>query len=101
MDKKDIRLRLVLIFVFIGLFTVFCVIRLFNLQVVQGDVYRDKVVNNLVRSYPIKAARGEILDRYGRPLVTNSTGYYIQIQSLDKKNTNLNILQNLQICILH
>lgn len=90
MDKKDIRLRLLLIFCFLGIFTILCVIRLVNLQIVEGQVYRDKVENNLVRSYPIKAPRGEILDRYGRPLVTNGTGYYVQIQSVDKENTNLN-----------
>ncbi|MBQ7097240.1 MAG: penicillin-binding protein 2 [Clostridia bacterium] len=65
-------------------------IRLFNLQIVNGEVNKEKVDNNLVRAYPIKAPRGEILDRYGRPLVTNGTGYYVQIQSVDKENTNLN-----------
>ncbi len=90
MDKKDLRLRLFFILCFLGLFTVLCVIRLFNLQIVQGEEYREKVVNNLVRAYPIKAPRGEILDRYGRPMVTNRMGYYVQIQSVDKANSKLN-----------
>lgn len=90
MDKKDIRFRLFIIFCFLGIFTLLCVIQLFNLQIVKGEEYREKVVNNLVRAYPIKAPRGEILDRYGRPLVTNSMGYYVRIQSIDNENTELN-----------
>lgn len=90
MDKKDLRLRIFLIIFFLGIFAVLCVIRLFNLQIVNGEENKEKVDNNLVRAYPIKAPRGEILDRYGRPLVTNGTGYYVQIQSIDRENTNLN-----------
>ncbi len=90
MNKKDLRLRLFFMMLFLGLFTVLCVVRLFNLQIVQGEEYREKVVNNLVRAYPIKAPRGEILDRYGRPMVTNRMGYYVQIQSVDRENSKLN-----------
>lgn len=71
-------------------FAIVCIARLFNLQIVNGDEYKEKAENRLVRACTIKAPRGEIMDRYGVPLVTNSMGYYILIQSIDKKNSTLN-----------
>ncbi len=90
MDKKGLRVRYIFIFGFLAVFTFLCVARLFNLQIVHGDEYREKAENRLVRAYPIKAPRGEILDRYGRPMVTNSMGYYIQMQRVNNDNKTLN-----------
>ena len=90
LDKKRLNSRFILIFCFFTVFIVLCVVRLFSLQIVSGQEYKEKSDNRLVRAYPIKAPRGEIVDMYGRPMVTNSMGYYVQIQSMDKKNTTLN-----------
>ncbi len=90
MDKRRINSRFILIFCFFAIFIVLCVVRLFNLQIVSGREYKEKSDSRLVRAYPIKAPRGEIMDMYGRPMVTNSMGYYVQIQSMDKRNTTLN-----------
>lgn len=90
MDKKGLRARFIFIFCFLAVFTAFCVARLFSLQIVHGDEYKEKAENRLVRAYPIKAPRGEMLDRYGRPMVTNSMGYYVQIQNISKDNDVLN-----------
>ncbi len=90
MDKKGLRARFIFIFCFLAVFTAFCVARLFSLQIVHGDEYKEKAENRLVRAYPIKAPRGEMLDRYGRPMVTNSMGYYVQIQHISRDNNVLN-----------
>ncbi len=90
MDKKGLRARFIFIFCFLAVFTAFCVARLFSLQIVHGDEYKEKAENRLVRAYPIKAPRGEMLDRYGRPMVTNSMGYYVQIQNISRDNNVLN-----------
>lgn len=90
MDKKGLRARFIFIFCFLAVFTALCVARLFSLQIVHGDEYKEKAENRLVRAYPIKAPRGEMLDRYGRPMVTNSMGYYVQIQNISKDNDVLN-----------
>ncbi len=82
--------RFIFIFCFFAIFIVLCVIRLFNLQIVNGKEYKETADNRLIRAYSIKAPRGEIVDTYGRPLVTNSMGYYVQIQSMDKENSTLN-----------
>lgn len=90
LGNKNIRLRLIVIFSILAVFFVFCIVRLANLQLVNGETYREISENRMIRSYPIKAPRGEIFDVFGRPLVSNSMGYIIQIQSMDKENTGLN-----------
>ena len=90
LDKRIIKGRITLIYIILVVFTVLCIVRLFNLQIVNGDEYKEMAENRLVRACTIKAPRGEITDRYGVPLVTNSMGYYIIIHSVDKRNTTLN-----------
>ncbi len=90
LNEGRIRARVIIIYVLIAVFSLFCVARLFELQILKGSTYRETAENRMIRSYPIKAPRGEILDMYGRPLVTNSMGYFIQIQSMSKNNTGLN-----------
>ena len=49
--------------------------------------------NSLGRVYktmPVKAPRGDILDRYGRPLATNKMGFSIQIQKTEISSEKLN-----------
>ena len=53
--------------------------RLFFLQVVNGDEYLAQSEQKLTRSVTVKAPRGEILDRYGRPLVTNRSSFAVKI----------------------
>ncbi|MBK8012830.1 MAG: penicillin-binding protein 2 [Deltaproteobacteria bacterium] len=54
-------------------------IRLFALQVVHGDEYREKSMNNFIHFKRIEHDRGQIVDREGRILVTNrpSTNVYV------------------------
>ncbi len=96
MDKKGLKVRFILIFCFLAVFTILCVARLFSLQIIHGAEYKEKAENRLVRAYPIKAPRGEMLDRFGRPMVTNRMGYYVQIQDVSSDDSSLNkIIYNL------
>jgi penicillin-binding protein 2 len=65
--------------------TVFAVLflRLWALQVLSGDKYLTKANNNRVRTLPIDAQRGLILDRNGRVLVKNTLGTSIEIWPAD------------------
>lgn len=90
MDKKGLKARFVLIFCFLAVFTIICVARLFSLQIINGAEYKEQAENRLVRAYPIKAPRGEIFDRYGRPMVTNRMGYYVQIQDIGNEDSVIN-----------
>lgn len=55
--------------------------RLVNLQVVNGNYYREKSNARTVRNVEVIAPRGEILDRNGREIVTNRTAYNVYILS--------------------
>lgn len=57
------------------------VMRLVNLQLANGNYYREKSDTRTVRSVELIAQRGEILDRNGRPIVTNRTAYNVYILS--------------------
>jgi penicillin-binding protein 2 len=65
--------------------TVFAVLflRLWALQVLSGDKYLAKANNNRVRTLPIDAQRGLILDRDGRVLVKNTLGTSIDVWPAD------------------
>ncbi len=57
--------------------------RLFSLQIINGADARKAVDAKLSLSVPIIAARGDICDRYGRPLVSSRTGYFVTIEKKD------------------
>ncbi len=48
-----------------------------QLQVVQSDRYTELAERNRIRTLPVMAPRGAILDRHGRPLVDHYTGFSI------------------------
>ena len=50
-----------------------CIVRLVKLQLIDGDEYRAQSLARVVTRTEEQAARGEILDRYCRPLVQNKT----------------------------
>lgn len=54
-------------------FVVFCGV-LFKIQVVDGDKYAEEGSAISVRKLSVEGARGEILDRNGKPLITNRQG---------------------------
>jgi penicillin-binding protein 2 len=58
-------------------------LRLWSLQVLSGDRYLEAAQNNQVRTLPLEAPRGSILDRNGHPLVTNKPGTAVRIWVAD------------------
>jgi len=92
---------------FIVLATIVCILifagRLFYLQIVKGDDYLLQSEKKLSRSITVKAPRGEILDRYGRPLVTNRSSFTLKIDSVAWKEADKNqvLLSLISICNAH
>ena len=72
-------------FVVIAVSFVFIFGRLVNLQIANGNYYRQKSDSRTVRSIELAAPRGEILDRNGRAIVTNRTGYSVYIHGNSKR----------------
>lgn len=65
-----------------------------HLQVLRGRYYRDLAENNRIRTLPIAAPRGTLLDRHGRVLVENRASFNVvvqpeQLQDADETVTRL------------
>lgn len=73
--------------------------KLFNLQVVNGVTYREQSEKRLLRSHTITATRGEITDRFGRPLVTSRMGFDLIAykEYIEDENLNQLILDTVNI----
>lgn len=73
---------------------------LYKLQIVEGAAYYDSSTNSIVTTKTVKAARGDILDRYGRVLVSNRTCNNVVIDTkelFDQEDPNGIILQLVEI----
>ncbi len=90
MEDKELKKRCTTFYVLILVLAVIAVGRLFYLQIIEGENYRDISDSRLARSIPIKAPRGEILDRYGSPLVTNRIGHTVAIAKINGDKAALN-----------
>ena len=55
------------------------VVRLVQLQILQGPTLAKEAAKSSTRIYTELASRGELFDRNGTPLVTNALGYAIQL----------------------
>ena len=58
---------------------VLCVVTLYKLQIIEGAAYYEESQNNQASNQTVNAARGNILDRYGRVLVSNRECYNLKI----------------------
>ena len=76
MEKKELQRYLMLgglIFLVLAVF----VYQLMLLQISQGEYYKSKATAGSVTTQTVAAARGEIVDRYGRPFTINRASYDI------------------------
>ena len=71
MEKLVQPFRLTVVALLIVALAVVYFIALYSLQIVEGEKYYQESVNNKVSRVTVPAARGSILDRYGRLLVQN------------------------------
>ena len=55
------------------------VLQLINFQLVNGEYYLQQAENTQVYNFEVSAARGDIVDRYGRSIATNRTGYKVEL----------------------
>ena len=63
-----------------------------ELQVLNADFYRELAQNNRIKSYPLPAARGRILDRDGRVIVDNSPSYRLLLSREVMKEEHLPLI---------
>lgn len=72
---------------------------LFELQIVNGEEYREKSEKRMLRTQTVIAARGEIYDRNGVILATNKLSYDVMLYKVrvDTKQQNDGILRLVEI----
>ncbi len=78
-ERGKLHRRAILLLV--GVAAVLCIFvaKLFQLQVVEGAENLDKAASTTLIELPLPAARGEIVDRYGRAIATNRAAYHLWI----------------------
>ncbi len=55
------------------------VVRLFLLQILNGSAYEASLITSVSKEVNVPASRGNIYDRYGRPLAINKVAYSVEI----------------------
>lgn len=75
------------------------IITLFNLQIINGEEYREQSEKRMLRTKTVTAPRGEIYDRNGVILTTNKLSYDIRLYKVrvDTKQQNDGILRLIEI----
>lgn len=98
--RNNYKNRFIILYCILGIIAFLVIARLFMLQVIDGSEYSKITATRLSKSIPQKAPRGEILDRYGRPLVSNRQGFTITISKVNSDNKELNdiVLKLISIC---
>ncbi|MBQ3824360.1 MAG: hypothetical protein II808_04020, partial [Clostridia bacterium] len=69
--------------------------RLIDLQIVNGESYYKKTLTTITKKTSVAAGRGEVLDRYGRPLIKNVMKYvaYIERSFIPQNSYNESLLR--------
>ncbi len=83
---KKIRKRVLFL---LGSFTVlfiFFAVKLFFIQIIDGQVYQQKAMDQWTRDIPVPSKRGIILDRNGKELVTNAPAYQVYVRPVEVEN---------------
>ena len=88
--QSELNTRFNILMIIVGLVGIAFISQLFNLQIVNGANYRAQSENRLVREIKVTAPRGEIYDRYGKLIVTNVTGYNVNLYYTKIPKTELN-----------
>lgn len=88
--NEQINFRFNIINVIVYLIGIVLIVQLFNLQVINGEAYREQSNTRLARVTSVEAARGSILDRSGNELTGVRTKYSIEMYKTNIENEQLN-----------
>ena len=71
---------------------------LYDLQYVHGADYLAQSRRKIAKTETVEASRGDILDRYGRVLVTNRESYNVSLDTSFMEDVNGTLGRLLDIC---
>ena len=84
-DSEWFRQRLIMLMIAVLLAVLVLVLRLFYLQIIQGQEFRRLSLNNSIRLQNIDAPRGFIYDRHGTLLVDNRPSFDLYVNLKDAR----------------
>lgn len=96
MDKIVKSSRLIILIVLVAAMAVVLFVSLYRLQIIDGESYYEQSKNSIVSTSTVAAARGNILDRYGRVMVSNRVCNNLMINDnelFEQEDPNAIILQ--------
>lgn len=98
-NKINIKLRFNVLTILIYIVGIILIARLFTLQIIHGEEYKEQSNTRLTRESTIEAARGNFLDRTGVELVTSKMEFSLEMykSKVDTENLNKSILNMIQV----
>ena len=88
--KQNVNFRFNVLTVIVYIVGIILLVSLFNMQIVHGAEYRETSNTRLSRESTLEATRGDILDRSGNVLATNTTTFNISLYKTKSDNETLN-----------
>ena len=101
MEGKQFHIRTIVVALLLFALLAAFIGNLYHLQVVKVDEYRAASAMKISNTVTVEAARGELVDRYGRSLVSNRATYEITLNSSvmgAEAQRNANLLDLIHIC---
>ena len=98
-ELKSSKIKYNMLSMFVYIIGIILLVQLFNLQIVKGQEYREQSNTRLTRESTLKAARGNILDRTGNKIVSNTMGFRLDLYKtkVDSETLNNTILKLVNI----
>lgn len=88
--KENTNIRYNILVVITYIIGTILIVRLFNLQIVNGSTYRETSNTRLSRESKIETARGNIVDRSGNILATTTTTFNLELYKTKSDDESLN-----------
>ena len=88
------NLRLLVVFISACLLFFILIIKLYTLQIVQGDFLKSQVLGTISKPITLEAPRGNIYDKFGVPLAVNESSFTVNIDpsiNIDPKATGFTL----------
>ena len=97
--KDKLNNRYLMLGICFIIFFFIIVIRLVNLQIVEGEKYNIDSQSRVLKESTVTAPRGKIMDRFGVPIAVNRQGFTVKIVKTDIDNDEFNKVLYELVCI--
>jgi len=90
------RLRVYTFYIFTLFLGTILIVKLYQIQIIQGSYYREMAEGNRIRLLSVSAPRGEILDRKGRVMAKNRPSFSVSVIPFEgNKEESLKLLSRI------